>query len=51
MNRAFTRCDMDMSVNDARALMAAVGVKQLPAVDRQGKFIGVVEVLDIKHAA
>ena len=51
MDRAFTRCDMDMSVGDARALMAAVGVKQLPAVDRQGRFIGVVEVLDINHAA
>jgi len=51
MNCAFTRCDMDMSVSDARALMAAGGVKQLPAVDRQGRFIGVVEVLDINHAA
>ena len=51
MDRAFTRCDMDMSVSEARALMAAVGMKQLPAVDSQGRFIGVVEVLDINHAA
>ena len=51
MDRAFTRCEMDMSVNEAEALMAAVGAKELPAVDRQGRFIGVVEVLDISHAA
>ena len=51
MDRAFTRCEMDMTVNEARALMAAVGAKQLPAVDSQGRFIGVVEVLDINHAA
>jgi CBS domain-containing protein len=51
MDRAFTRCETDMSVNEARALMAAVGGRQLPAVDRQGKFIGVVEVLDFNHAA
>ena len=51
MDRAFTRCQMDMTVNEARAVMAAVGVKQLPAVDRQGRFIEVVEVLDINHAA
>ena len=51
MDRAFTRCEMDMTVNEARAVMAAVGAKQLPAVDSQGRFIGVVEVLDINHAA
>ena len=51
MDRAFTRCDMDMPMSEARALMAAAGVKQLPAVDRQGRFLGVVEVLDINHAA
>jgi CBS domain-containing protein len=51
MDRAFTPCEVDMSVNEARALMAAMGAKQLPAVDRQGRFIGIVEVLDINHAA
>jgi CBS domain-containing protein len=51
MDRACTRCEMDVTVTEARALMAAVGAKQLPAVDRQGRFIGVVEMLDINHAA
>ena len=40
-----------MSVNEAEALMAAVGAKELPAVDRQGRFIGVGEALGISHAA
>jgi len=51
MDRACTRCETDMTWTDARALMAAVGAKQLPAVDRQGRFIGVIEMLDINHAA
>ena len=51
MDRAFTRCEMEMTENEARAVMAAVGAKQLPAIDGQGRFIGVVEVLDINHAA
>jgi CBS domain-containing protein len=51
MDRACTRCEMDVTVTEARALMAAVGAKQLPAVDRQGRFIGVVEMLDINYAA
>ena len=51
MDRAFTRCEMDMTENEARAVMAAGGAKQLPAIDSQGRFIGVVEVLDINHAA
>jgi CBS domain-containing protein len=51
MDRSITRCKMNMSVNEAGALMAAVDATQLPAVDRQGRFVGVVEVLDINHAA
>jgi CBS domain-containing protein len=50
-DRACRRCEMDITVTEARALMVAVGAKQLPAVDRQGRFIGVVEMLDINHAA
>lgn len=49
MSRDFPRCAAGMTPDEALAAMTAAGVSRLPAVDAQGRLLGILVASDIER--